>query len=375
MTKYKETRSLSLPARQGVTLGEGERTRVKERSARSRENKYEDDFNMEETNFSMASLCFKTDMITVGERLELTERQRNIASEVIAKEINNFSSLTQQLLHICNNPELREILKRLGDQASYIKEATKQLSVVSESLGAVRQELRVANMVSVMVEYVEVLREKCCKVHNQLSEARQMIDKNNIVIVKDKPVTEKASIKVRSVSLVSPSGIGMTMVTRRASTGHQSDTQDLSPEGGTCGVRQQNKKCSVFETIEEHCDLQKDPELSPLPSSESCNITRKTSKKVSIAENLNCDYSDDNLTDLEESWEDSHEKENYVEGFVTEDESCTNRFQEGWTSFINYLFQMIIPILFLFVFNIPNHPRIFVIVASSLIVTSFIMSV
>ena len=56
---------------------------------------------------------------------------------------------------------------------------------------------------------------------------------------------------------------------------------------------------SLFETITEHGD-QGNP-ASSLPSLPSNNIIRKSSKKVSIAENLNCDYSDDNVTDIEES--------------------------------------------------------------------------
>jgi hypothetical protein len=46
-------------------------------------------------NFSIASLCFKTDMMTVVERVELMERQRNNANTVINNEITAFSSVIQ----------------------------------------------------------------------------------------------------------------------------------------------------------------------------------------------------------------------------------------------------------------------------------------
>ena len=55
----------------------------------------------------------------------------------------------------------------------------------------------------------------------------------------------------------------------------------------------------MFETITEHGDHGN--LASSLPSLPSNSINRKSSKKVSIAENLNCDYSDDNVTDIEES--------------------------------------------------------------------------
>ena len=94
----------------------------------------------------------------------------------------------------------------------FLKESTKQLSSSSESLGAVRQETRVSDLVntkksfefinqlylsilsypkslvqvSLMTDYVVVLTEKYDLLHLQLLDARQLIDKNHIVIERDK---------------------------------------------------------------------------------------------------------------------------------------------------------------------------------------------
>ena len=104
----------------------------------------------------------------------------------------------------------------------FLKESTKQLSASSENLGAVRQETRVSDLVatkmtflssspntndfyhlpkvSLMMDYVVVLTEKYDLLHMQLLDARQLIDKNHIVIERDK--VDK--VTVDSVDLLRP---------------------------------------------------------------------------------------------------------------------------------------------------------------------------
>ena len=72
-----------------------------------------------------------------------------------------------------------------------------------------------ANTVAVMVEYMDVLTEKYNLLHHQLLEARIMVDKNHIVIQRDK-LPDKAVTKSRSVSLVCPP-TSLPTVVRRAS--------------------------------------------------------------------------------------------------------------------------------------------------------------
>ena len=72
-----------------------------------------------------------------------------------------------------------------------------------------------ANTVAVMVEYMDVLTEKYTLLHHQLLEVRVMVDKNHIVIQRDK-LPDKAVTKSRSVSLVCPP-TSLPTVVRRAS--------------------------------------------------------------------------------------------------------------------------------------------------------------
>ena len=90
--------------------------------------------------FSVASLCFKTDRMTVAARNALAERQRDIASAATQAEISNFSSLIQvtrpclpvlpppqQLLQMGYSADIREVLERLEGRMTYLRESAKQL--------------------------------------------------------------------------------------------------------------------------------------------------------------------------------------------------------------------------------------------------------
>merc|ERR1719460_365835 len=77
----------------------------------------------------------------------------------------------------------------------------------------------------------------------------------------------------------------------RAQGGEESPPVN-SPAAAGPPVRKRTKKCSMFETIEENQDC---------PPSALITSPRKSSKKVSIAENLNCDYSDCEYSELGEA--------------------------------------------------------------------------
>ena len=102
---------------------------------------------------------------------------------------------------------------------------------------------------------------------------------------------------------------------------------------------------SLFETITEHGD-HGNP-ASSLPSLPSNSINRKSSKKVSIAENLNCDYSDDNITDIEESTSQSDIK------------SDGGQNDKTWSEHLVKLFlEILITIVFVLVSYSFRYPRV-----------------
>ena len=106
----------------------------------------------------------------------------------------------------------------------------------------------------------------------------------------------------------------------------------------------------MFETITEHGDQGNPASSLPSPSK---NINRKSSKKVSIAENLNCDYSDDNVTDIEESVSQSDTK------------SDDGQNDKAWSEHIvKLVLEILITIVFVLVSYSFRYPRVsFIILA------------
>jgi len=306
--------------------------------------------------------------VTVKERVDLVERQRSIAWAAIHQELSNFSSLLHQLSSMGYTSDIHEVLERVAGMVPFLKETTNQLSASSESLGAVRQETRVSDLVSLMADYVVVLTEKYDLLHLQLLDARQLIDKNHIVIERDK--VDKGPTKCRSISLVCPPTPTSTVDERRISLVKQDDknrhSEDLDnggalplsqggeevQTGGTSTVgpvRKRTKKLSMFETIEENQDCS--------PPSALITSPRKSSKKVSIAENLNCDYWD---------WEYSELDETEMGDHLEEQEENTRNTSRSFTSFLSsffstslttFLLELIVTVIFVLVSYTVSYPK------------------
>jgi len=293
----KDTRSVSLPAR--PVLGGG----IKKTSSCWKEKggtqRREKDKETEE-NFGVSCLCFKTDLMTVVQRKQVMERQKYMADSNSEKEIEYVSNLINDLSMVWQEPEVTEILTRLAMQVLGLGSRAEVLATESGSLGSLRQELSYSKTVSVMVEYVDLLTERNSDVHEQLVNARKVLGENNIALEKSVDAEAEVTIgsKTRSVSLVSPAP-----TSRRVNYHEEERSKSVTEREileNNNGVRKKSKKCSMFATISELCD--KDHEIptdikDSVVTADVLRKRRKSSKKVSIAENLNCDYSDTNISD------------------------------------------------------------------------------
>jgi len=259
-----------------------------------------------EEHFGISSLCFKTDLMTVVQRKEVMERQKNMADININREIDCFSIVIQHLTSLWQEPGVTEVLYRLARQATGLRQETRRLAQEAASLGTLRQELSASHTVSVMVEYVDLLTERNTIVHDQLMDVRKVLGDNNIAIERPEEAVPAEAGKKRSLSMVSPSSHS-AITTRRASRGEGGRSRSVCEVGArediidnNIGVRKKSKKCSLFATISENVmkDNQETVE-NTIEFDEEISIKKrkKSSKKVSIAENLNCDYSDTNVSD------------------------------------------------------------------------------
>ena len=150
-----------------------------------------------------------------------------------------------------------------------------------------------------MVDYVELLTERKSDVHEQLVNARKVLDDNNIAIEKPIEVAPEVTVKTRSISLVSS-----LPTVRRVSYSQEERSKSVTEREileHDNEVRKKSKKCSMFATISELSDKEYNihTEIKEAGNQDIWRNRKKSSKKVSIAENLNCDYSDSNVSDHE----------------------------------------------------------------------------
>ena len=150
-----------------------------------------------------------------------------------------------------------------------------------------------------MVDYVELLTERNSDVHEQLVNARKVLGDNNIAIEKPAEADPEVTVKTRSVSLVSS-----VPTARRVNYSQEERSKSVTEREileNDNGVRKKSKKCSMFATISELGDKEYKihADIKETGSQDIWRKRKKSSKKVSIAENLNCDYSDSNVSDNE----------------------------------------------------------------------------
>jgi len=254
-----------------------------------------------EGQFGISSLCFKTDLVTVVQRKQLMERQKDLAIINNVKDIEAFSNQIRDLSCSWPEPAVSEILDRLCRKVVELSSKSKQLAAASASLGSLRQELSFSKTVTMMVEYVELLTERYGDIHEQLLSARKVLGDNNIAI--EKPVEAEREVpgKTRSVSMVSHATTARRVSCKEERSKSVTERDILENDNGAMN---KNRKCSMFATISELGD--KDHETETGIDSQMfikpgvLRNRRKSSKKVSIAENLNCDYSDTNVSDAED---------------------------------------------------------------------------
>ena len=150
-----------------------------------------------------------------------------------------------------------------------------------------------------MVDYVELLTERNSDVHEQLVNARKVLGDNNIAIEKPAEADPEVTVKTRSVSLVSSAPTA-----RRVNYSQEERSKSVTERKileNDNGVRKKSQKCRMFATISELSDKEYKihSDIKEAGTQDFWRKRKKSSKKVSIAENLNCDYSDSNVSDNE----------------------------------------------------------------------------
>jgi len=281
----KSTRSISLPARAGAL---NDRTREVKTALKNSENlrRTEKENEIEEM-YGRSSLSFRVDQVTLLQRSQISQRQKIIADENMFAEIDCFCKLLQQLTDSWQDSEIRDILSRMLLLTGNMKQKIGNLSQNSGNLGSLRQEYSCSNRIAIISQYVEMIKEKTVHLHQKVLETKKTLTDNNIDL--DRHYLENKanrSVSINGVSQISTNNGNAMSFNERS----KSVTERVSDITGPT-ERRKSKKCSIFETISENIsakEMEEHQDSAPVFS----RYKKKSSKKVSIAENLNCDYSD-----------------------------------------------------------------------------------
>jgi len=128
-----------------------------------------------EEKYSSLSLAFKTDKMTLDQRIDLHERSRDNAEQNIDKELQSLKDAMESLSPFCADSSTRDIYSRIQHHIDILEQSTSRVSSRAEMHGAVQQELRLSKAVDVMMQHVENLKHLYEKEHAELEDTRKML--------------------------------------------------------------------------------------------------------------------------------------------------------------------------------------------------------
>merc|ERR1719232_2218802 len=135
-----------------------------------------------ENKFTSLSLAFKTDKLTLTNRLELQQRQRDNAEKNIETEISQLKKAIESLSRLGLDLEAREALNSVQRQVEVVKQSAERVSSSAEVYGAVQQEARIARAIEIMLMHVENLKRIHDREHSELEESRKLLAANNLSV-------------------------------------------------------------------------------------------------------------------------------------------------------------------------------------------------
>uniref|UniRef100_A0A1B6GHI6 Lymphoid-restricted membrane protein n=1 Tax=Cuerna arida TaxID=1464854 RepID=A0A1B6GHI6_9HEMI len=131
-----------------------------------------------ENKFTSLMLAFKTDKLTLEQRLELQRRLRDQAESNMAGELDKLKAAVQLLSPLCTDSEKIELLEKVSEQVDALHKSTTRVSTSAEMYGAVQQENRLSKAVDIILRHVENLKQAYDKEKTDHEETRKIITDN-----------------------------------------------------------------------------------------------------------------------------------------------------------------------------------------------------
>lgn len=132
-----------------------------------------------ESKFVTLSLAFKTDKLTLDQRVIVQERARDIAEQNVDVELQGIRDAIESLGDVSCNPEIRDVVGKIKLHIDVLEISAAKVSSRAEVFGAVQQERRLCKAMEVMVLYTENLRRIRAKEEAEVQEARKVLSERS----------------------------------------------------------------------------------------------------------------------------------------------------------------------------------------------------
>uniref|UniRef100_A0A0B6ZHL4 Lymphoid-restricted membrane protein n=1 Tax=Arion vulgaris TaxID=1028688 RepID=A0A0B6ZHL4_9EUPU len=129
-----------------------------------------------ESKFVSLSLAFKTDKITLDQRVSVQERSRDLAEKNVDTELQDLRENVESLSELVADAQVRSVLQKIKQHINVLEQFAAKVSSRAEVYGAVQQERRMCKAMEVMVLYTENLRRIREKEESELREARKLLN-------------------------------------------------------------------------------------------------------------------------------------------------------------------------------------------------------
>ncbi|KAK3746055.1 hypothetical protein RRG08_065220 [Elysia crispata] len=152
-----------------------------------------------ESKFVTLSLAFKTDKLTLDQRVIVQERARDIAEQNVDVELQGIRDAIETLGDLSCDPQIRDVMEKIKLHIDVLEISAAKVSSRAEVFGAVQQERRLCKAMEVMVLYTENLRRIRAKEESEVQEARKVLSERSgagYSLDVDSSVTSRRSMSV-----------------------------------------------------------------------------------------------------------------------------------------------------------------------------------
>ncbi|KAK4307395.1 hypothetical protein Pmani_020848 [Petrolisthes manimaculis] len=157
-----------------------------------------------ENKFNQLSLAFRTDGVTLRQRLDLQQRHRDNAESNFNRELSQLRDSLIALHSECLDTELADAVSLARRNLDILTTSSTRVLSNSEVWGAVQQEWRVSRAVEVLLLHVDNVKRMYEREHQELEELRRLLNEYQIELpltTSQPPLDVPPSRRVRALSL------------------------------------------------------------------------------------------------------------------------------------------------------------------------------